>query len=196
MFDDPAKLGMLRALDNLRSGESRRLDFSCAERRSGVDRVRVGEVVTGGGDDGIVEVGECRNELPCSCDIVRVEAVEDETVCVTDVDARASQEIGELSASGDAGFRRSASGDEDEFYTQIRYNWRKPTWTSENRPCQPIEHLLHSSSPGFSEVINLRETNIIGVQQAGRLLRINDSIEICLQGNCHSRKLQRLYPAF
>jgi len=91
MLDDPTKLATLRALDNFRSGESRGLDFSCVERRSGVDRVRVGEVAIGGGDDGSVEVGECRNELPWSWDIVRVEAVE-EAVYADDVDARAASQ--------------------------------------------------------------------------------------------------------
>lgn len=119
MLDDPIKLATLRAFDNFRSGESCGLDFSCAERRSGIDRTRVGEVAIGGGDDGSVEVGEYRNELPCPWDIVREEAVEEEAVCVADdVDARASQEIGEFRASGDAGFRRSASEDRDERHTQ------------------------------------------------------------------------------
>lgn len=120
----------LRVFDNFRSGKSRGLDFSCAERRSGVDRARVGEVAIGGGDDGSVEVGECRKKLPWSWDIVRVEVVEEEAVCVADdVEARASQDIGELRASGDAGFRKSASEDRDERYTQIRYNGRRLTRT-------------------------------------------------------------------
>lgn len=91
MLDDPTKLATLRALDNFRSGEPRCLEFSCAERRSGVDRARVGEVVIGGGDDGSVEVGECRTELPWSWDIVCVEAVEEAAYVADDVDARVSQ---------------------------------------------------------------------------------------------------------
>lgn len=100
----------LRAFDNFRSDDSRDFDISWVERRSGVDRARVGEMAIGGGDDGSVEVGECRNEPPWSWDMVCVEAVEEETVdVVDDTDARASQVIGEWRTSGDAGFRRSAS---------------------------------------------------------------------------------------
>jgi hypothetical protein len=67
-------------------------------------------MATGGGDDGSVEVGECPSELLWSWDMVCVEIVEEVMVGVADdADARASQVIGEWRASGDAGFRRSAS---------------------------------------------------------------------------------------
>jgi hypothetical protein len=98
----------LRAFDNFRSDDSRDFDISCVERRSGVDRARVGDMAIGDGDDGSVDVGECRNELPWSCDMVCVGAVEEETVGVADdADARASRVIGEWRTSGDAEFRRS-----------------------------------------------------------------------------------------
>ena len=87
-LDDPTKLVTLRAFDNFRSGESRALDFSCAERRSGVDRARVGEVEIGGRNDGSAEVGEYRIEPP-SWDMMREEVVEEDIVSVADdVDAR------------------------------------------------------------------------------------------------------------
>lgn len=97
----------LRAFGSLCSFEGRDLAFSCSENKSDVERARVGEVASGGGDDGRVDVGESRKEL--ACDVVRIEGTEEDAAGVTEIDPRLSKESGETNASGDAGFRRSAS---------------------------------------------------------------------------------------
>lgn len=58
-----ARLVTLRAFDSLRAFEVRDLAFSCSENKSDVERARVGDVVSGGGEDGRVDVGESRKEL-------------------------------------------------------------------------------------------------------------------------------------
>lgn len=97
----------LRAFDSLRSIDVRDLAFSCSENKSDVERARVGDVASGGGDDGRVDVGESRKEL--ACDIVRTEGTEEDAVGVAEVDPRLSKGNGEANVSGDAGFRRSVS---------------------------------------------------------------------------------------
>lgn len=93
----------------------RDLAFSCSENKSDVERARVGDVASGGGDDGRVDVGESRKEL--ACDIVRTEGTEEDAVGVPEVDPRRSKGNGDTNVSGDAGFRRSAS----ESITQLKY---------------------------------------------------------------------------
>jgi hypothetical protein len=100
------RLVTLRAFDSLRSIEVRDFAFSCSENKSDVDRARVGDVASGGGDDGRVDVGESRKEL--ACDMVRTEGTEEDAVGV-EVDPRLSKGNGETNVSGDAGFRRSVS---------------------------------------------------------------------------------------
>lgn len=107
------RLVTLRAFDSLRSLELRDLAFSCSENKSDVERARVGDVASGGGDDGRVDVGESRKEL--ACDIVRTEGTEEDAVGVPEVEPLRSKGNGGTNVSGDAGFRRSASGSRIRF---------------------------------------------------------------------------------
>lgn len=77
------RLMTLRAFDNLPSFEVRDLAFSCSENKSDVERARIGDVASGGGDDGRVDVGESRKEL--ACDVVQTEGTDEDAVGVAEV---------------------------------------------------------------------------------------------------------------
>lgn len=147
----------LRAFDSFRSFEARDLAFSCSENKSDVERARVGDVASGGGDDGRVDVGESRNEL--ACDIVRTEGTEEDTVGVAEVDPRLSKGDGETNVSGDAGFRRSVSDYATRLKWDIWYNVQTLTWYSKDRHQQKLERLSHL--PHVSDMIYLHQANIM-----------------------------------
>lgn len=147
----------LRAFDSLRSFEVRDLAFSCSKNKSDVERARVGDVVSGGGDDGRVDVGESRKELVC--DIVRTEGTEEDTVGVAEVDPRLSKGNGGTNVSGDAGFRRSVSVYTPRLKLGISYDIQTLTRHSKYRDQQKLERFSHL--PYVSDMIYLYQANIM-----------------------------------
>lgn len=151
------RLVTLRAFGSWHSFEVRDLAFSCSENRSDVERARVGDVASGGGDDGRVDVGESRKEL--ACDIVRTEGTEEDAVGVAEADPRLSKGNGGTNVSGDAGFRRSVSVYTTRLKSGISYDVQTHTRHSEDRHQQKLERFSHL--PYVSDMIYLYQANIV-----------------------------------